>query len=89
MNTTIGFTGYEWKTPRRRCAKCNRRLLRGVVNITQVGKEHEPGFKVLCWDCYNTLPKSRAEAGDTVPLGESEREGAPPTPVVFSTKVVR
>lgn len=70
MTKTIGFTGYEWKKPFRRCAKCSRKILRGVINIFYIGKELEPNFKVLCWDCFHELPATPVEAAPGTPLGD-------------------
>ena len=50
----IGFTGYTWNIWRK-CAKCTRKIKRGVVNVAHVGRESEPGFKAMCWDCYHDL----------------------------------
>lgn len=60
----IGFTGYTWRSIRRRCAMCSRKILDGVVNVNQVADEYDPNFKVVCWECFHNLPKSRAEAAE-------------------------
>jgi len=52
----FGWTGYTWKI-NRRCVKCKRKITDGIVNINQLGKELEPSFKALCWNCWYDLPK--------------------------------
>jgi hypothetical protein len=43
---------------------CSRKILDGVVNVNQVADEYDPNFKVVCWECFHNLPKSRAEAAE-------------------------
>lgn len=67
MTTTpmFGFTWYNWKNYRK-CARCKRKIKRGVVNIHHVGHELDPAFRCLCGGCYETILEVSSD-GVTVP----------------------
>lgn len=51
----IGWERYSWSTPKRRCAKCSRKVTSGVVRVGMAGREAELEFAVLCSSCYSEV----------------------------------
>jgi len=51
----IGWERYSWQAPKRRCAKCDRRVTSGVVRVGMAGRETEAAFAVLCSSCYSEV----------------------------------
>ena len=51
----IGWERYSWSTPKRRCAKCSRKVTSGVVRVGMAGRETELEFAVLCSSCYSEV----------------------------------
>jgi len=51
----IGWERYSWQAPKRRCAKCSRKVTSGVVRVGMAGRETESTFAVLCSSCYSEV----------------------------------
>lgn len=53
----IGWTGYEWLVPRK-CEVCGKFVSRGIVKLSDRGRELHPDFKTVCWPCFYDFPKN-------------------------------
>jgi hypothetical protein len=57
----IGWTGYEWSIPRP-CQRCKKAITRGIIKVSDRGRETAVDFKTVCWPCFYELPKTAEEA---------------------------
>lgn len=54
----MGWRHYAWRKPRRRCARCKRKRLSGVIGLAMMGREADPAFRFLCDECYSGLDET-------------------------------
>ena len=53
--STLGWIRYSWNLPKRRCAKCARKVTTGVIRSNMRGRERDEAFRVLCSSCYSEI----------------------------------
>lgn len=57
----LGGRGYWWMSPARSCARCKDYVTRGIVRTSDIGREAEKDFRVVCWSCFYDMAEEGAE----------------------------